>query len=52
MPKQINVQIRVCFAPWLPFVLECFARLCEIGFDLDEDDISMIIQDAIKTEVV
>jgi hypothetical protein len=45
------MQIRVVLAPWLPFVLECFAQLCEIGFDLDETDIDLIIQDAVEMEI-
>ena len=46
------MQIRVGFATWLPFVLEVFAQLCEIGFDVAEEDIDLIIQDAVEMEVL
>lgn len=46
-----QVQIRVVLAPWLSFVLECFAQLCEIGFEMDQEDIDMIFQDAVEMDV-
>jgi hypothetical protein len=45
------MEIRIYVAPWLPFVLATFEELAAIGFALDDDDIALIVQDAVEAEV-
>jgi hypothetical protein len=49
---KVNMEIRIGIAPWLPFVLNVFAQLREIGFDVTEEDIYLICQDAFWMELL
>jgi hypothetical protein len=49
---KVNMEIRIGIASWLPFVLNVFAQLREIGFDVTEEDIYLICQDAFWMELL